>query len=157
MKNPFILLCILIFILSSCATIRNIRRVKPDDSWNIEKYLLEAQRFSNAGRYDRAIELLEEIYVKFPEENSMPIDYNIGFNLYKKKNNEKAIACFNKVIKDFENNKSFSEAQRLENQKYVVLSQVILQKMEQDINDRKDPYHIREDIEKNKKLKPQPE
>ncbi len=118
---------------------------------------MEAQRFSNMGRYDRAIELLEEIYVKFPSENSLPIDYNIGFNLYKKNEIEKAISCFNKVIKDFENNKGFSEAQRVENQKYVILSQVILNKIEQDAKDRLDPYHVKEDIEKNKKLKPQPD
>ena len=156
MRNFLILFSILVFILSSCSFMR-IMRIKPDDNWNIDKYLLEAQRASNAGRYDRAIELLEEIYVKFPSENSMPIDYNIGFNFYKKNLYEKATACFNKVIKDFENNRAFSEAQRVENQKYVILSQVILQKMEQDVKDRKDPYHIKEDIEKNKKLKPQPE
>jgi len=157
MKNPFVLFCILVFIFSSCSTIRNMRKNKPDDTWNVDKYILEAQRFCNAGRYDKAIELLEEIYVKFPSENPMPIDYNIGFNFYKKKAFEKASACFNKVIKDFENNKNFSEAQRVENQKYVILSQAILEKIEQDAKDRKDPYHIQEEIDKNKKLKPQPE
>jgi len=64
-----------------------------------------------------------------------------------------AKSYLNAVIKMYEE-KEYSEAQRMENKKFVVLSTLILDKIKSDIEEQKDPYHIQEDLDKNKVIKP---
>ncbi|HPO50066.1 MAG TPA: hypothetical protein PLO89_07035 [Spirochaetota bacterium] len=146
----FFILVTFAFFLAGCKTTDKSEQNK---IWDFEKYMVEAKRLANGGKYQQAISLLKETLVKFPDEDVLSINYNIGFNLYKLKKYDDAKSYFNIVIKMFEE-KEFSEAERLENKKFVVLSTLVIDKIKNDIDEQKDPYHIQDDINKNKVLKP---
>ncbi|MCG8569382.1 MAG: tetratricopeptide repeat protein [Spirochaetes bacterium] len=120
-------------------------------TWDIENYILEAQRLSNRGKYSKAIELLESLVVKFPGQETVTIKYLIGFNLYQAKRPEEAKSYFDAVKSMFET-ENFSEAERADYQKFVILSDVMLAKIAEDSTGF-DPYHIKED-QKDKKIRP---
>ncbi len=143
-----IIICLL--ILFSCKT---LNKKAEKEIWDFDKYMMEAQKLTSAEKYLQAIDLLKEALNKFPEGDTMGLIYNIGYNYYKLKNYEEARGYFNNVIKSFEE-KEYTDTQRREYQKYVILSNNLLSKIQKDIEDSKDPYHIQEELEQNKKIRP---
>ena len=141
MRYFFMILSILT-IFWGCKTFQKNR---PDSTWDFEKYMIEANRLANNEKYQSAIDVLKEITMKFPTESTLQVNYNIGFNYYKMKRYDEAKGYFNSVIKMYEEKES-SEADKLENKKFVVLSNLVIDKIKNDIDDMKDPYHIEEDI-----------
>ena len=115
--------------------------------------MMESYKFTNSAKFQRAIDVLKEAIVKFPNEDILRLNYNIGFNYYKMKRYEDAIGYFNLVIKLYEEKIGATDLNG-EFRKYVILSNSILNKIDADKEDAKDPYHIREDIEQNRKLRP---
>lgn len=149
----FMILTLLFFINCETITVKKDKKEKYEDSDNIEVWLLTAQGKTNNRRYKDAINILNEILVKFPGEEILSVNYNIGYNYYKLRNNDEAISYLNRVISLFENTQ-FDTQGILENRKYVILAGLILDKIEKDKLDRKDPYHVKEDLEQIRKNRP---
>ncbi|OHD13960.1 MAG: hypothetical protein A2086_08605 [Spirochaetes bacterium GWD1_27_9] len=143
-------LILIVFLLIGC---KSLERGKPDPTWDFEKYMLESQRYTTSEKYFKAVDLLKEAIAKFPNEDLVAINYNIAFNYFKLRRFEEATSYFNSVIKLFEE-KDFSEAQKMENKKFVLLSNIVLDRIKVILEELKDPYHIQEDIKKNKVIKP---
>ena len=157
MKNNILNLILLFFIIFvSCKTIvaKDKKKEKHLESDNIEIWLLTAQERTNKKRYKEAISILNEVLNKFPGEETLSVNYNIGYNYYKLRNNDEATSYFNRVISLFENTQ-FDEQGIQENRKYVILAGLILDRMEEDKKARRDPYHIKEDIEEFRRNRPQ--
>ena len=124
---------------------------KPND---FEKLILNAQEMTNRGRYIEAINILNDGFERFPDTDVLTLNYNIGFNYYKMKDFDDAKKYFNRVINLFENNQS-KTTQELENErKFVILSGQMLDRIQKDIDAKIDPYHIKEDVQENKKVAP---
>ena len=153
-KNIFFLLLIL-FIFMNCNTMadKNNKKERYEESDNIEVWLLTAQEKTNNKKYKEAISILNEILLKFPGQEILSINYNIGYNYYKLKNNDEASRYLNRVISLFENAEFDSQGIQ-ENRKYVILAGLVLDRMEEDKKARKDPYHVQEDIEEFKRNRP---
>lgn len=148
--KKIIYIFIFVILLFNCKTFdKNSQK----EIWDFDKYMMEAQKFTNTEKYLKAIELLKEALVKFPNDDTLGLIYNIGYNYYKFKNYDEAKGYFNNVIKSYEE-KDYTESQKREYQKYVILSNNLLSKIEKDIADLKDPYHIKEDLQQNKKIIP---
>jgi len=149
-KLLFLLLTITFFNLNCKST-----SDKEDEPESFEDHFIKAQDFSNRGKYKNSLEIYFIIQQKFPETEVLAVNYNIGYNYYRLENFEKARIFLNRVIEIYESNsKSISEEFLYENQKYIRLSEVINKKIDEDIAEKKDPYHIKDDMEKNKKIKP---
>lgn len=146
--KKYLLLLLMIILLIGCLNKNNVKE-KPKD---FELWLVEAQEFSNKRKFNKAIDVLNEAQAIFGNEEIITITYNIGFNYYQLNNFDEAKVYLNRVLSLFEN-ADFSQAQVMEYRKFVVLANVILVKIEEDKENRKDPYHIKEDIEKRKKIK----
>jgi outer membrane protein assembly factor BamD (BamD/ComL family) len=149
MKFRFIvILSVVLSLITGCKSMQN---VKNTTDWDLDRYMNEAQKLSNKDDFKGAVALLKEACVKFPDEDLVPITYNIGFYYYKMKKHDDATGYFNNVIKQFESG-DFSEAQKIEDRKFVALSTIIIDKMKKDKEYAKDPYAVKEDLEKNKKV-----
>ena len=152
--KKIIFLLILITFLIGCVT-----KAKPtvDQSNEFEKLILNAQDMTNRGKYFEAINILNQGFEKFPNTEVLTLNYNIGFNYFKLNNYEEAKKYFNRVINLFENNQAATpsaDQDQNEDRKYVVLSGVMLDRIQKEIEAKKDPYHIKEDIQDNKNIKP---
>ncbi|HNZ27348.1 MAG TPA: hypothetical protein PLG34_02105 [Spirochaetota bacterium] len=143
------LFCITI-VMFGCKT---IEQKKNEEKWDFNKYMMESQNLTSAERYLKSIDLLKEAAIKFPDGDLMGINYNIGYNYYKLKRYDDANGYFNLVIKSYEE-KPFTDAEKQEYQKYVILSNIIIEKAKKDIEEAKDPYRIKEEMEENRKLRP---
>lgn len=132
---------------------KTIEQKKIEEKWDFNKYMMESQNLTSAERYLKSIDLLKEAAIKFPDGDLMGINYNIGFNYYKLKRYDDANGYFNLVIKSYEE-KPYTDAEKQEYQKYVILSNIIIEKTKIEIEEAKDPYRIKEEIEENKKLRP---
>lgn len=135
-------------LLFSCKTLKEVDK----SMWDSEKYILEAQKLSNKERYKKAIEMLEEMTAALPGQDEITLNYLIGFNYYNLKQYDKAKTYFETVKVMFES-RVFTEIQREEYKKFVVLADSLLSKIEED-QGTFDPYHIQEDLKKNKKIRP---
>ena len=155
MKNSIFLMVLFIFFFISCETlaVKNPKKEKYEDSDNIEVWLLTAQERTNNKKYKGAIILLNEILAKFPGEEILSINYNIGYNYYKLRNNDEATRYLNRVISLFENTQFDTEAIQ-ENRKYVILAGLVLDRIEEDKKALKDPYHVQEDMEEFRRNRP---
>ncbi len=145
-----IMLFCITLVMFGCKT---IEQKKIEEKWDFNKYMMESQNLTSAERYLKSIDLLKEAALKFPDGDLMGINYNIGFNYYKLKRYDDANGYFNLVIKTYEE-KPFTDAEKQEYQKYVILSNIIIEKTKVEIEEAKDPYRIKEEIEENKKLRP---
>jgi outer membrane protein assembly factor BamD (BamD/ComL family) len=134
--------------------VKGQKKEKYLESDNIEIWLLTAQERTNQKKYRDAISILNEILNKFPGEEILSVNYNIGYNYYKLRNNDEATSYFNRVISLFENTQLDIKAIQ-ENRKYVILAGLILDRIEEDKKARRDPYHVQEDIENFRKNRPQ--
>jgi len=150
MKKIINLFIIVLLIIFSCKT---VDKTKQKEVWDFDKYMMEAQKLTSVEKYLQAIDLLNEALKKFPDGDVLGLIYNIGYNYYKLKNYDEAKGYFNNVIKSYEE-KEYTMEQKRDYQKYVILSNNLLSKMKKDIEDAKDPYHIQEDLQQNKKIKP---
>jgi|WetSurMetagenome_2_1015567.scaffolds.fasta_scaffold782663_1 tetratricopeptide (TPR) repeat protein len=147
-KISFFLL--LIIILSSCATVQ-----KPKDdrsTWDMEKYVLESFKLTDGGKYQDAINLLNNAIAKFPNGDIFILNYNIGYNLYLLKKYDDANGYFNTVINLYSTS-NLTEVQKIDDKKFATLSNIMLDKIKTERDEMKDPYHTKEDIEKNKTLR----
>lgn len=146
--KKFILYVILIFFIS-CQTIGKKENIASD----FDQMLNNALTLTNRGYYKKSISILQEIENKFPDREYIAIKYNLGFNYYKLNNFDEAKKNFKLVINYFEELKDSVLIE--ENRKFVVLSEIILNKIEKLPELKKDPYHIKEDLEgaKQKKAK----
>ncbi|HOV14368.1 MAG TPA: hypothetical protein PK771_08805, partial [Spirochaetota bacterium] len=61
---------LVISIIFGC---KSLQKNKPDGSWDFEKFMVEAKRFANNGKYQSAIDILRDSIVKFPNEDVIPI------------------------------------------------------------------------------------
>jgi tetratricopeptide (TPR) repeat protein len=152
MKKIFFISIIFFVFLSSCTTLKTAKVDK--NTWDFEKYILESFKLTNSGEYQKAINLLKEAVEKYKDDDIILINYNIGFNLYKMKKFDDAKGYFTTVINLYDT-ADLSESQKLEDKKFKILSNSLIDKMEIDKADTKDPYHVQEDIDKNKKIQPQ--
>jgi tetratricopeptide (TPR) repeat protein len=119
-----------------------------------EKYLIDAQYETNNDRYKKAIALLNEAVREFPDaDNMIAINYNIGFNYYKLNSYDDANKYFELVISNFENGE-YTVAQKKELRKFVLLSTTLINKIQEDIEAKKDPYRIQDDLKRNKSVRP---
>lgn len=143
---------IIVILIGSCKTLSDKKKERKD-IWDFDKYMMESQKLTTSEKYLQAIELLKEALVKFPDQDILGLIYNIGYNYYKLKNYDEAKGYFNNVIKSYEE-KEYTDSQKREYQKYVILSNNLLSKIDKDIKDAKDPYHIEEELQQNKKIKP---
>ncbi|HOJ63942.1 MAG TPA: tetratricopeptide repeat protein [Spirochaetota bacterium] len=150
MKLKAISYITIFILLVGCKT---VDKKKEKEVWDFDKYMMEAQKLTSNEKYLQAIDLLKEALTKFPEQDVLGLIYNIGFNYYKLKNYDEARGYFNSVIKSYEE-KEFTNEQKREYQKYVILSNNLLSKIDKEIMDAKDPYHIQEELQQNKKIKP---
>ena len=148
MKRNLFIIFIFILLLS-CKTLK-VNTSEEEKSF--DKMFLETQKFTNKEKYRKSIELLNEIMIKFPEEKTLSINYNIGFNYYKLRNYNEARTYFNRVIKLFETSE-YTQQEMNEHRKFIILSRIILEKMEEDKEQQKDPYHIKEDLKDRKKIR----
>ena len=155
MKKIIFLLILFLFFFIACetVTVKKSKKEKYEDSDNIEVWLLTAQDRTNSKKYKDAINLLNEILIKFPGEEILSINYNIGYNYYKLRNNDEATRYLNRVISLFENTQFDTEGIQ-ENRKYVILAGLVLDRIEEDKKARKDPYHVQEDLEEFKRNRP---
>jgi tetratricopeptide (TPR) repeat protein len=149
MKIKYFIISLIILSFFNCQTTKNTKTTEDD----FEHYFLRAQDLSNRGKFQQAINLLNETQEKFPNVDSLSITYNLGYNYYQLKNIPKAKQYLNQVITMFETG-NYSDAFIQENRKFVILAGIILDKIEKDKLEKKDPYHINEELEKNKTLKP---
>ncbi|HOF00031.1 MAG TPA: hypothetical protein PK385_02960 [Spirochaetota bacterium] len=145
-----IMLFCITLVMFGCKT---IEQKKNEEKWDFNKYMMESQNLTSAERYLKSIDLLKEAAIKFPDGDLMGINYNIGYNYYKLKRYDDANGYFNLVIKSYEE-KPFTDAEKQEYQKYVILSNIIIEKAKKDIEEAKDPYRIKEEMEENRKLRP---
>ena len=145
-KNSLVLVG-LIFILSiGCKTFDK----KDKGAWDVDHYLLESQRNTSGSRYRVSIKLLHEVQQKFPNQDVIAVNYLIGYNYYSLNNYTIAETYLNKVFKLYE--AVDDEYVKLKNKKFFVLASNILNM----IDEKKefDPYHIREEMDAKKKIKP---
>ncbi len=143
------LFIVISLLILGCETVKNTKPVVLD----FDHYFLKAQDLSNRGKYLKAIDALHETEKKFPNVEVLSIAYNLGYNYYRLNRIPEAKQQFNKVITIFESN-TFSDAYVQENRKFVVLSGIILDKIEKEKEQAKDPYHIQEDLSNSKTIKP---
>lgn len=159
-KNIYIfLVAISVLLLMSCQTL-----AKKKDRANIVDFdlmLNDALTQTNRGYYTKSIAILQDIQLKFPNKEFMTINYNLGYNYFKLNNFDEAKKYFSIVLNYFETNLKNPAAKESgfleENRKFVVMSEIILKKIENMPELRKDPYHIKEDIEKSQQKKAQKE
>lgn len=150
---PILLLLILSIFNINTVEIKNKEKEKYRESENIEVWLLTAQERTNVRKYKEAIEILNEILVKFPDKETLSINYNIGYNFYKLKNYDEAQSYLNRVVSLFENSQLKSE-EIYENRKYVILAGIVIDRIEKDKVSRRDPYHVQEDLKEMEKRRP---
>ncbi len=143
-----ILTLFLIIILFNCSTIKT----KKELTYDFDQLFSMAQDNTIRGKYQTAINMLNDLLVKYPYQDILAINYNIGYNYYKQNKTEDATKYFNLVITQFET-VATNDTFIAENRKFVVLSEVILEKIKKEAEDKKDPYHVKEDLEKTKKVK----
>jgi|GEM_PF-1303829 len=149
MKKTLYLFFLFIFLISSCKTLYKRKNLTED---NFERWLITAQEFTNLGRYRKALDILFETRKVFPDTEEIAVVYNIGFNYYKLKNFKEAKKYLNDVKTLFESNSN--EQFVYDNRKYDVLADVIMEKMNLFREDLLDPYHIKDQIDKNRKIRP---
>lgn len=113
-----------------------------------EKYIIEAQTFSNNEKYKKALNVLNEAISQFPDTNMIAMDYNIGFIYYKLRKYDIATKYFNAAITLY-NKDEFSYSSQGEEKKFIILSRKLLTIIDKKKEGNKDPYHIQEDL-KNK-------
>jgi len=153
-KNLIIIVtAIVLFTLCGCKSRDVMKQDKTE--WDYEKYMVESYYQTNGGHYDKAIGLLTEAMVKFPDDDILGLIYNIGYNYYKKKNYPEAQGYFNRVITMYEEQIGAIDEEG-EYRKYVILSTSMLTKIDADKEDAKDPYHVKDDIAQRRKLRPKP-
>jgi tetratricopeptide (TPR) repeat protein len=150
LKKSFFYL-ILLFLIFSCVTKVKKEAEKPND---FEKLILNAQEMTNRGKYLDAIAILNDGFERFPDTDVLTLNYNIGFNYYKLKNYDDAKKYFNRVINLFENNQSKNSQETNDDRKFVILSGVMIDRIQKDIEAKTDPYHIKEEVQENQKAKP---
>lgn len=150
LRKTVILLFMLIIFLFSCVTTKDNKAEKSDD---IELWLLKAQDLTNRGKYKDAIILLNEAMIKFPDIEVLALNYNIGYNYYKLRNIDDSVKYLNRVISIFENSQ-FTPDDINENRKYTILAGVVLERIEKDKADRRDPYHIQDDLKEKRRVRP---
>ncbi len=157
MNRIFLFLLLTLIITFNCKTVETKNKEKEKDKFreseNIEVWLLSAQDRTNFRKYKEAIDILNEILIKFPDIETLSINYNIGFNLYKLKNYDDAKAYLNRVISLFENGQ-FRSDEIYENRKYVILAGIVIDRIEKDKISRKDPYHVQDDLKEIEKRRP---
>lgn len=152
MIKKIILFVSLIILICSCSTLKN----KPTQQWDFEKYMIEAQKLTDAAKYTQSIKILETSMEKFPEQDNISVIYNIGYNYYKMKKYPDAISYMNKVISIFEE-RQYADIEKIENNKFVIMGNLIIEKIKTDKIDALDPYHVKEQIDTlPKKPKPDP-
>jgi tetratricopeptide (TPR) repeat protein len=151
LKKFIVSFIILLFIFSCITKVQQPAQEKAND---FEKLILNAQEMTNRGRYIEAVNILNDGFTRFPDVDVLTLNYNIGFNYYKLSNYDEAKKYFNRVINLFENNQSNSNQDQNEERKFVVLSGVMLDRIQKDIEAKKDPYHIKEEIQDSKKVTP---
>ena len=135
----------------SCVSTGNLITKKSE--WTFDNYLLEIQKNTSNQRYNRAILLLHELQLAFPEQEKIMVNYLIAYNYYCVKGYVVARNHFTKV-KELYNNLE-NQGEIAENEKFVVLSDLVISKID-DAEAHFDPYRVREEMEsKGKKLKPQ--
>lgn len=154
--NKIITVMLVIAALCTFSGCKNRDVMKQDKTeWDYEKYMVESYYQTNAGHYDKAIGLLTEAMIKFPDDDILGLIYNIGYNCYQKKDYPEAQGYFNRVIKMYEDQIGALDESG-EYRKYVILSTSMLAKIDADKEDAKDPYHIKDDLAQRKKLRPKP-
>lgn len=147
-KITIISLAVLLSLFFSCATNKKVALTD-----NIEQWVSKAQEYTDRGRYIKAIEILNQALEKYPDTETIAVNYNIGFNYYKLLKKEEAKKYFNKIINIFENS-NFDERSINENRKFIILAGLMLERMVNEVEERKDPYHVKEDLEKYEKIRP---
>ena len=148
MKN-FSYILLLVIILFSCASLKKRKELTED---NFDKWLITAQEYTSMGRYNKALNLLFETRKIFPDTEEISITYNIAFNYYMLKRFKEAKTYLNKVKNLFQNNTD--EQFVYENRKFDVLADTLIEKINKRKEELKDPYHIKEQIDENKKIRP---
>jgi tetratricopeptide (TPR) repeat protein len=146
-RKKYALLAIVMLLLIGCLSKDKVKDTKAKD---FELWLVDAQEFTNKGKYQKAIDILNESVKLFGEQELITITYNIAFNYYKLKNFDESKAYLNRVRTIFEGS-DLSQAQIQEYRKFVVLSDVLQAKMDEYKESKKDPYHVKEEVE-NKKI-----
>ncbi len=144
-----IVITFIITVFVGCKSIASTAEQKK--AWDFERYVLDAQQNTNKQKYKSAIKSLFDVSVKYPNENKVTVNYLIGYNFYLLKN-------YVQAKKHLELVSSLNEVESvqgnlIENEKFVVLSRILLEKIDNQLKSF-DPYHIKEDIEANKKVKP---
>ena len=133
------------FLIIGCLSSK--KQVKEKD--DLELWILEAQDFTDKNKYRSAIEMINKAMVKFPDKEVLALNYIVGFNYYKLRKYDEAKKYFNRVIKLFESESHNEDEYR----KYVILSTKLVEKLEDDIKNRRDPYHVKEDLKENRKIR----
>lgn len=148
------LLCILLLVLFSCKSQKD--KLEDDKlNWDYEKHILEIQKIINKGKYKDAIVQIEDLMVKYPGTDVFQLRYLIGYNYYSLKEFDTAKGYFEGLIQSF-NNTDLPQEEKAINQKFVTLSTIILEKIEEEENEEFDPYHAKEEIEQFKKKRRRP-
>lgn len=142
---------LVIIVIFGCKT---MVKQELEEDLEFETYVIKAQSETNKERYLKAIDILEKAQEEFPGKDVFTIKYLIGYNYYKAGNKKKAETFFKSVVAMFES-KEMSEQEKLANKKFVVLSEHFIE----EINTKEvfDPYHFREELKENKKIRPRKE
>ncbi len=146
-------LILIVFFISNCKTVQAKKKENFRDSEDIEVWMLNAQNNTTRRKYNDAINVLSEILVKFPDEEVLAVNYNIGYNYYKLRKYDDATSYLNRVISFFENNEIVTYDIQ-DSRKFVILAGLVLDRIENDKIYRKDPYHVTDDIKEFRKNRP---
>lgn len=153
-KHITVILCevFIVSTLFSCRSFSEAKRMKRE-KWIFDNYLLEAQSFTNRRKYLSAIKILNEMNQKFPNTERVMTNYLIGYNYYELKSYKVARKYLDSVFFLFR--ELGTDEERSENEKFTVLSTLLLEKIDHAENVF-DPYEIKPEIEKirEKKIKP---
>ncbi|MCK4795755.1 MAG: hypothetical protein KAT05_00160 [Spirochaetes bacterium] len=148
MRNKILIIFLSILLIGCINSKKQVKEEKDDfDLW-----LVKAQEYTNKEKYMKAIDLLNEAMIKFSDTEVLTINYNIGFNYYKLKKYGEAKRYLNRVTNLFET-AGYSQVQISEYRKFVILSNILLEKIDENKKNIKDPYHIKEEMKDKKKIR----
>jgi outer membrane protein assembly factor BamD (BamD/ComL family) len=152
--RKIVVLLLVLFSLVNCVSNKNKKTV--ENPVDFDGWIMKSQAMTNRGKYLEAVNILNETMVKFPDTETLNLNYNIGYNYYKLKKYDDAKRYFNRVISFFESNSSKSQEDIEENRKYVVLSGLMLDRIQKDFEAMKDPYHVLEELAEKEQSKVSP-
>ena len=148
MRNKILIIFLSILLIGCINSKKQVKEEKDD----FYLWLVKAQEYTNKEKYMKAIDLLNEAMIKFSDTEVLTINYNIGFNYYKLKKYGEAKRYLNRVTNLFET-AGYSQVQISEYRKFVILSNILLEKIDENKKNIKDPYHIKEEMKDKKKIR----